>query len=49
MLLYLFFHAWYSIDSPVIVYDNNSCPKPEGFLQCFNKTDEKNRLLIVLK
>ena len=49
MLLYLFFHAWYSIDSPVIVYDNSCCPKPEGFLQCINETDEKNRLLIVLK
>jgi len=49
MLLYLFFHAWYSIDSPVIVYDNNCCPKPEGFLECINETDEKNRLVIVSK
>ena len=32
MLLYLFFHAWYSIDSPVIIYDHNSTSKPEGFI-----------------
>jgi hypothetical protein len=32
MLLYLFFHAWYSIESPVIIYDHNSTPKPEGFV-----------------
>lgn len=49
MLLYLFFHAWYSIDSPVLIYDNNSIPKPEGFLQCFNKSYNKNILVMVSK
>jgi hypothetical protein len=49
MLLYFFFHAWYSIDSPVLLHDNNFIPKPEGFLQCFNEKDEKNHLMIVSK
>lgn len=49
MLLYLFFHAWYSIESPVIMYDNNSIPKPEGFIECFNETDKKKHSIIVSK
>lgn len=49
MLLYLFFHAWYSIDSPVLKYDNNSTPKPEGFIQFFNVYDNEHLTKIVLK
>ena len=54
MLLYLFFHAWYSIESPMLIYDNNSSPKPEGFISISKnlKLNEKynNKLLaIVLK
>lgn len=49
MLLYFFFHAWYSIESPMPIYDNNSSPKPEGFISLsikdLNLNDKYNNKL----
>ena len=49
MLLYLFFHAWYSIDSPVLIHDNNSTPNPEGYIQSFDITDKQKLTIIASK
>ena len=49
MLLYLFFHAWYSIVSPVIIYDNNSTLNPEGYIQSFDVTDKQKLTVIASK
>jgi hypothetical protein len=49
MLLYLFFHAWYSIDSPVIIYDKNSTPNPEGYIQSFDITYKQKLTVIASK